>query len=136
MRKDQETLNFRFGSNDANLRQTLQNYFDANPKQSRNNLIRVLLANGLAVATGQYHDRELNRLENHIENLSNHIASNDEKLDQIIQGQADLQDAITDQMTDADALITERTRSQQRRNLGDHHAWFLSNDEKVSPQRI
>ena len=114
MRKNQNTVTFRFSTTDHNLRQALQNYFDAHPKQSRNNLLRILIANGLAVANGQYHDRELNRIVIQLQNLANHLDLNNEKMEQIIKGQSDLQDAVTGQLTDADALITPTTQRQAR----------------------
>lgn len=106
----------RLQSGDDQLQQELENYFASEPRRSQNSQLKQLIRLGLAVVTRQYHDQELANLERQVKNLNLTEKTNTEILRKIIEGQADIQDAITGQISDVDAIITPTTQRQANHN--------------------
>lgn len=109
----QDNLWIRFGNDnpqDKELKKQLRQYFDQSDRKTQSDDIKQLLKLGLQVANGQYHDHELVNIENQIHNLYLSMNTYNQISENIIQALGDVQDAITGQQSDVDAIITPKTK--------------------------
>ena len=109
----QDNLWIRFGNDnpqDKELKKQLRQNFDQSDRKTQSDDIKQLLKLGLQVANGQYHDHELVNIENQIHNLYLSMNTHNQISENIIQALGDIQDAITGQQSDVDAIITPKTK--------------------------
>lgn len=126
MRPKQDSITIKFHQN-TELRDQLYRYLLENPANSQNRLLNEILANGLAVVTGQYHDQELGVIQEQLASLIRNAELNNQTLHNVNEGLADVQDAITDQYSDVDLLIEPQTKTTtQRHNQKAGQSWQSS----------
>lgn len=116
MKQNQNSITIKFNKNSRDLQDALYAYVLSHPEQTQNQIMQDLLSFGLSVATGAYHDQELNNIQEQLKTLIRNTNINNQTLHNLNEGLADVQDAITGQMSDVDMLITPTTNETQRKN--------------------
>lgn len=77
--------------------------------------LQKLLQLGLDVESGRYHDKELTTVNNRLDSLIRNSEANNKQLQLLNDGQGDIHDAITGQLSDADMLVTKTTQTHKER---------------------
>lgn len=115
MKLHQKSINIKL---DENLSNEVFNYLQTSSVSESKSLINILKI-GLDVINGKYHDRELHGLETRNEEIIRILTVIEKHQNGIQQGLADVQDAISDQISDTDLLtapITKTAATKKRKD--------------------
>lgn len=113
MRLNQKSITIKLNNDLSNQ---IFEYLKNNSYQSEQKNMEKLLTLGLSVINGSYKTEELARIQTQLDSLIRHTNTQNTLMKHITIGLADVQDAITDQRSDADLLITQHTKTHQMRN--------------------
>lgn len=113
MRLNQKSVTIKLNNE---LSTQIFEYLKNNSYQSEQKNLERLLTLGLSVISGEYKTEELSRMQMQLDSLIRNTNAQATLMKHITIGLADIQDAITDQRSDADLLITQQTKTHQMRS--------------------
>jgi hypothetical protein len=111
MKLHQKSVNIKL---DENLSNEVFNYLQTSPLSEAKSLTNLLTI-GLDVVNGKYHDRELHGLETRNDEVIRMLTAIETHQKVLQQGLADINDAVTDQISDTDLLTDPITKTAMKK---------------------